>query len=83
MKVKLQMAFDKLLVCGVEGKLVRLVVKVEGLLVFHGATKPLQVKMFVGRAEEGGEGECNPSLRGDQEGELHHQGSHFCFVYLI
>lgn len=77
------MAFDKLLVCGVEGELVRLVVKVEALLVFHGATKPLQVEMFVGRAEEGGEGECNPSMCGDQESELHCQGSHFCFVYLI
>ncbi len=81
--MKLKMAFDKLLVCGVEGELVRLVVKVERLLVFHGATQHLQVKMFVGRSEEGGESECNPSLCCDQDSELQHQSSHFCFVYLI
>lgn len=83
MKVKLKMAFDKLLVCGVEGELVRLVVKVERLLVVGWATQPRQVKMFVRRREKGGEGGGNPRLCCDQHSELHHQSSHFCFVYLI
>ena len=77
------MTFDKLFIRGIEGELVGLVVKVEGLLVFNWTTQPRQVKMFVGRSEERGETRGNPSPCGDQQSQLHHQGSHFCFVYLI
>ena len=77
------MAFDKLLVCGVEGELVRLVVEVERLLGVGGATQPRQVEMFVGGRQERGEGCGHPRLCCDQQSDVHHQSSHFCFVYLI